>query len=94
MSGLNRHAKQQDVLGTPKNRLVASYFELMDFLEPKYILIEQVGGCTITQCQGRVALSLPCTGMALEVGWWGKEGPSGKHPLQYTPPTLLCCTLF
>jgi site-specific DNA-cytosine methylase len=42
VSGLNRHAKQQDVLGTPKNRLVASYFELVDFLEPKFILVEQV----------------------------------------------------
>lgn len=43
VSGLNRHAKQSDVLTDPKNRLVTTYFDLVKFLKPNYILMEQVG---------------------------------------------------
>eukprot|EP00877_Chromochloris_zofingiensis_P009059 jgi/Chrzof1/4406/Cz14g11270.t1 len=42
VSGLNRHAKQSDVLTDPKNRLVTTYFDLVKFLKPNYILMEQV----------------------------------------------------
>ncbi|KAF8062783.1 CMT3 [Scenedesmus sp. PABB004] len=42
VSGLNRHAKHQDVLHDPKNRLVTSYMGLISYLQPNFILMEQV----------------------------------------------------
>jgi hypothetical protein len=42
VSGLNRHAKQQEVLNDPKNRLVTSYMNLIQYLQPNFILMEQV----------------------------------------------------
>jgi site-specific DNA-cytosine methylase len=45
VSGLNRHAKQQEVLNDPKNRLVTSYMNLIKYLQPNFILMEQVGWC-------------------------------------------------
>lgn len=42
MSGLNRHAKQEQVLLDPKNRLVMSYVHITKYLKPSYVLMEQV----------------------------------------------------
>lgn len=42
MSGLNRHAKQSQVLNDPKNRLVTSYVNITQYLKPSFILMEQV----------------------------------------------------
>ena len=42
VSGLNRHARQEDVLGDAKNRLVTTYLHLVALLTPDFILMEQV----------------------------------------------------
>jgi hypothetical protein len=42
VSGLNRQARQEDILNDPKNRLVASYMGVIEHLQPPYLLIEQV----------------------------------------------------
>jgi hypothetical protein len=42
VSGLNRQAKQTDIMNDPKNRLVACYLSLIDHFRPSYLLIEQV----------------------------------------------------
>jgi site-specific DNA-cytosine methylase len=42
VSGLNRQAKQEDIMSDPKNRLVKSYLEMLKQLQPPYLLIEQV----------------------------------------------------
>lgn len=47
VSGLNRQARQEDILNDPKNRLVASYMGVIEHLQPPYLLIEQVGGCQV-----------------------------------------------
>lgn len=44
VSGLNRHATQQQVLQDPKNRLVTCYLRIVEFLRPRFLLMEQVGG--------------------------------------------------
>jgi len=43
VSGLNRHATQQQVLNDPKNRLVTCYLHIVEFLRPRFLLMEQVG---------------------------------------------------
>jgi site-specific DNA-cytosine methylase len=47
MSGLNRQARQEDVLNDPKNRLVACYMGTIEHLQPGYLLIEQVRVCLL-----------------------------------------------
>lgn len=47
MSGLNRHAKQQEVLHDPKNRLVIAYMRLIEYLQPSFIFMEQVAGLEV-----------------------------------------------
>ncbi|KIY92332.1 DNA (cytosine-5-)-methyltransferase [Monoraphidium neglectum] len=42
ISGLNQHRLLVDVLRDPKNRLMTTYMRLVEFLEPNYILMEQV----------------------------------------------------
>ncbi|WIA20554.1 hypothetical protein OEZ85_004945 [Tetradesmus obliquus] len=42
VSGLNRHAKQQEILNDPKNRLVTAYMKLIGYLQPSFIFMEQV----------------------------------------------------
>lgn len=42
MSGLNRQARQEDVMNDAKNRLVACYLGTVDHLQPGYLLVEQV----------------------------------------------------
>eukprot|EP00775_Hariotina_reticulata_P007661 gene7661-7864_t len=42
VSGLNRHARQDAVLNDPKNRLVTSYMNIIEYLRPNFILMEQV----------------------------------------------------
>lgn len=42
VSGLNRHATQQQVLNDPKNRLVTCYLHIVEFLRPRFLLMEQV----------------------------------------------------
>jgi site-specific DNA-cytosine methylase len=44
ISGLNQHRLLSDVLRDPKNRLMTTYMRLVEFLEPNFILMEQVGG--------------------------------------------------
>jgi DNA (cytosine-5)-methyltransferase 1 len=44
VSGLNRHARQDAVLNDPKNRLVTSYMNIIEYLRPNFILMEQVSG--------------------------------------------------
>lgn len=44
MSGLNRQAKQEEVLDDPKNRLIKCYLGIVDFLRPNFTLTEQVRG--------------------------------------------------
>ncbi|KAI8463386.1 MAG: hypothetical protein J3K34DRAFT_495628 [Monoraphidium minutum] len=42
ISGLNQHRLLVDVLKDPKNRLMTTYMRLVEFLEPNYILMEQI----------------------------------------------------
>lgn len=42
VSGLNRHARQSDVLGDSKNRLAKTFYEIIDYFLPPFILMEQV----------------------------------------------------
>lgn len=55
MSGLNRQARQEDVLNDPKNRLVACYMGTIEHLQPAYLLIEQVCMCHMRAVAGRWA---------------------------------------
>jgi hypothetical protein len=51
MSGLNRQARQEDVMNDAKNRLVACYLGTVDHLQPGYLLIEQVRHTAVQQQQ-------------------------------------------
>jgi hypothetical protein len=42
MSGVNRFAQRHEVLKRPKNRLVAAYMDIVQFYQPKALLMEQV----------------------------------------------------
>jgi hypothetical protein len=42
MSGVNRFAQRNEVLKRPKNRLVKAYMDIVEFYQPKALLMEQV----------------------------------------------------
>jgi hypothetical protein len=42
LSGLNRQAKQVDILNDPRNRLIKLYYEMVGWFRPSFTLTEQV----------------------------------------------------
>jgi hypothetical protein len=60
MSGVNRFAQREEVLKKPKNRLVKAYMDIVQFFQPKALLMEQVGTVGLL---ARVLRLLQCSGI-------------------------------